>query len=105
MSDVNRRSEDNSTSGVVAEDAPGRSSDDLEFVYDLWVDFMTMRNDGTLLAYADDLRDGLRVNVGEIVTVGSEDAIPAEAQVVQVDIGERIVVKVLAVAERFAARA
>ena len=72
---------------------------------DLWVDFMGMQDDGTLIAYADDLRDGLRVNVGEIVTVGSEDAIPAEAQVVQVDIGERIVVKVLAVAERFAARA
>lgn len=73
--------------------------------YDIWVDFMTMRDDGTLVAHASDVRGGRRVNVGDVVTVGSEDSKPANAQVLQVDIDGRIIVKVLDVAARFAASA
>lgn len=73
---------------------------DLGFVFDLWVDFMRMKNDGTLTARASNLRPGLRLNVGDVILVGGEDSIPAEAQVVRLDISGRIVVSVLDVARK-----
>ena len=68
--------------------------------FDLWVDFMRMCDDGTLTASAENMRPGLHVNVGDVIIVGSEDSIPAEAQVVRLDISGRIVVSVLDVARR-----
>ncbi len=73
--------------------------------YDLWVDFMRMKNDGTLTASGSNLRPGLKVNVGDVIAVGSEDSNPAKAQVVQVDISGTIVLRVLDVAETFATSA
>jgi hypothetical protein len=32
--------------------------------YDLWVDFMTMHDDGTIIARVSNLRGGLRVTAG-----------------------------------------
>jgi hypothetical protein len=68
--------------------------------YDLLVDFMRMDDDGTLTARAEDLRPGLRVNIGDVIVVGSEDAIPAEAQVVRLDISGLIGLRVLDVGRR-----
>lgn len=67
--------------------------------YDLWVDFMAMADDGTLLARTEDLREGLRVTAGDVVTVGSEDAAPAKAQVLTVDIDGTICLRVLGPSE------
>lgn len=63
--------------------------------YDLWVDFASMADDGTLWTRASNLRPGLRVSPGDVVIVGSEDAVPARAQVISVDIDGAIVVKVI----------
>jgi hypothetical protein len=63
--------------------------------YDLWVDFAGMANDGTIWSQSSDLRPGLRVSPGDVIVVGSEDAVPARAQVITVDIGGAIVVKVI----------
>jgi hypothetical protein len=62
--------------------------------YDLWVDFAGMANDGTLWSQSSNLRSGRRISPGDVITVGSEDAVPARAQVISVDIGG-IVVKVV----------
>jgi hypothetical protein len=62
---------------------------------DLWVDFASMANDGTLWSRSSNLRPGLRVSPGDVIVVGSEDAVPARAQVITVDIGGAIVVKVI----------
>ena len=63
--------------------------------YDLWVDFASMADDGTLWSHSSDLRPDLRVSPGDVITVGSEDAVPARAQVISVDINGVIVVKVV----------
>jgi hypothetical protein len=63
--------------------------------YDLWVEFASMANDGTLWTQSSNLRSGLRVAPGDVVTVGSEDAVPARARVISVDIGGGIVLKVI----------
>lgn len=62
---------------------------------DLWVDFASMADDGTLWTQSSNLRPGLSVSPGDVITVGSEDAVPARAQVISVDIGGAIVVKVV----------
>jgi hypothetical protein len=59
------------------------------------VDFMAMADDGTLLARIEDLREGLRVTAGDVVTVGSDDAVPAQAQILNVDIDGTISLRVL----------
>ncbi|MGH8974610.1 MAG: hypothetical protein ACRD0C_15595 [Acidimicrobiia bacterium] len=58
--------------------------------YDLWVDFASMADDGTLWSQSSNLRPGLRVTPGDVITAGSEDAVPARAQVISVE--ERAVV-------------
>ena len=63
--------------------------------YDLWVDFASMADDGTLWSQSSNLRPGLRVSPGDVITVGSEDAVPAHGQVISVDINGAIVVKVV----------
>lgn len=63
--------------------------------YDLWVDFAAMSDDGIAWTHAANLRRGLRVSPGDVVTVGSDDAVPARAQVISVDIGGAIVVRLV----------
>jgi hypothetical protein len=54
-----------------------------------------MANDGTLWSRSSNLRPGLRVSPGDVIVVGSEEAVAARAQVITVDIGGAIVVKVI----------
>jgi hypothetical protein len=54
-----------------------------------------MANDGTIWSQSSDLRPGLRVSPGDVIVVGSEDVVPARAQIITVDIGGAIVVKVI----------
>lgn len=54
--------------------------------YDIWVDFMTMRNDRRLWTRLKDARPGFVPIVGQYAVVGCEDAFPAVAQIVSVDI-------------------
>jgi hypothetical protein len=63
--------------------------------YDLWVDFASMADDGSLWTQSSNLRPGLQVSPGDVVIVGSEDAVPARARVISVDIAGAIVVKVI----------
>ena len=63
--------------------------------YDLWVDFASMADDGTLWSQSSNLRLGLRVTPGGVITAGSEDAVPARAQVISVDINGAIAVRVV----------
>jgi hypothetical protein len=63
--------------------------------YDLWVDFASMAGDGTLWTRSSHLRPGLRVSPGDVVIVGSEDAMPARARVISVDSDGALVVKMI----------
>jgi len=63
--------------------------------YDIWVDFMTMGNDRRLRTRPKDLRPGFVPIVGQYAVVGCEDAFPAVAQIVSVDIEDGIVLQVL----------
>ena len=63
--------------------------------YDIWVDFMTMRNDGRIWSRMSDVRTGFVPVAGQYAVVGCEDADPAVAQIVSVDIEEGIHLRVL----------
>jgi len=63
--------------------------------YDIWVDFMTMRNDRRLWTRLKDARPGFVPIVGQYAVVGCEDAFPAVAQIVSVDIEGGIQLSVL----------
>lgn len=63
--------------------------------YDIWVDFMTMTNDRRLWTRMKDVRDGFLPIVGQYAVVGCEDALPAVAQIISVDIEGRIQLSVL----------
>jgi hypothetical protein len=63
--------------------------------YDIWVDFMTMRNDGRIWTRMSDVRTGFVPVAGQYAVVGCEDADPAVAQIVSVDIEEGIHLRVL----------
>ncbi len=62
---------------------------------DLCVDFMAMRNDGRLWTRMKDARPGFVPIAGSYVVVGCEDADPAVAQIVFVDIERGIQLQVL----------
>ncbi len=63
--------------------------------YDIWVDFMTMRNDGRIWTRMSDVRTGFVPVAGQYVVLGCEDADPAVAQIVSVDTEEGIHLRVL----------
>ncbi len=63
--------------------------------YDIWVDFMTMRNDGRIWTRMSDVRTRFVPVAGQYAVVGCEDADPAVAQIVSVDIEEGIHLRVL----------
>lgn len=53
--------------------------------FDIWVDFMDMRDDGRLWAFTDDAKSGFIPIAGSHVIVGCEDADPAVAKILSVD--------------------
>ena len=63
--------------------------------YDLWVDFMRLRDDGRLRTRLRHARPGLEPTVGMHLIVGCEDADPAVAKVLSVDAEGAIEVQVL----------
>jgi hypothetical protein len=63
--------------------------------YDIAVDFMDMTNDGRLWTRLSDVRSGFVPVAGQYAVVGCEDAKPAVAQIISVDIERGITVKVL----------
>lgn len=63
---------------------------------DIAVDFMDMTNDGRLWTRLSDVRSGLVPVAGHFAVVGCEDAEPAVAQIISVDIERGITLKVLA---------
>lgn len=63
--------------------------------YDIWVDFMSMRDDGRVWTGMRDVREGFVPIAGQYAVVGCEDAIPAVARIVTVDIERGIQLEVL----------
>jgi hypothetical protein len=63
--------------------------------YDIAVDFMDMTNDGRLWTRVKDVRPGFVPIAGEYAIVGCEDADPAVAQIISVDIEGGIQLQVL----------
>lgn len=63
--------------------------------YDLWVDFMRMRDDGRLRTRLRHARRDFIPVAGNYVIVGCEDADPAVAQTLSVDSDGVIEVRVL----------
>ncbi len=63
--------------------------------YDIWVDFMTMRDDRRLWTRLRDVRFGFVPIAGQYAVVGCEDADPAVAQIITVDIERGIQLQVL----------
>ncbi len=63
--------------------------------WDLWVDYH--RRDGAGLTHASvkDLSDGVLIVVGQLISVGNEDADPAVAEVVSIDESGIVHVRVL----------
>ncbi|MGH9244279.1 MAG: hypothetical protein ACRD29_08165 [Acidimicrobiales bacterium] len=63
--------------------------------YDIWVDFMSMTNDRRLWTRMKDVRPGFVPIAGQYAVVGCEDAFPAVAQIITVDIERGIQLQVL----------
>lgn len=63
--------------------------------YDIWVDFMTMRNDGRIWTRMADVRAGFVPTIGQYAIVGCEDADPAVAQILTLDLEEGVHLRVL----------
>lgn len=63
--------------------------------YDIAVDFMDMTNDGRLWTRLTDVRTGFVPVAGHYAIVGCEDAEPAVAQIISVDIERGITLQVL----------
>ena len=63
--------------------------------YDIAVDFMDMADDGRLWTRMADVRDGFVPVAGQYAVVGCEDAEPAVAQIISVDIERGITLHVL----------
>jgi hypothetical protein len=62
---------------------------------DIAVDFMDMTNDGRVWTRMKDVRPGFVPVAGQYAVVGDEDADPAVAQIVSVDIDRGIQLRVL----------
>jgi hypothetical protein len=66
-----------------------------EPAYGIVVDFMDMRNDGRLWTRMKDVRPGFVPIAGQYAIVGCEDAFPAVARIITVDIEQGIQLEVL----------
>ena len=67
----------------------------MDATYDIDVDFMDMTNDGRLWTRLKDVRSGFVPIAGRYAIVGCDDADPAVAQIISVDIENGIVLQVL----------
>ena len=63
--------------------------------YDIAVDFMDMRDNGRLWTRLEDVRPGFTPIAGQYAIVGCEDADPAVARIIGVDIEKGITLEVL----------
>ncbi len=63
--------------------------------YDIWVDFMSMTDDRRVWTRMKDVRPGFVPIAGQYAVVGSEDAFPAVARIITVDIEQGIQLQVL----------
>jgi len=63
--------------------------------YDIWVDLMSMRDDGRLWTRMTDVRTGYVPMAGDYAVVGCEDADLAVARIITVDIEHGIQLEVL----------
>lgn len=63
--------------------------------HDIAVDFMDMTDDGRLWTRMADVRDGFVPVAGQYAVVGCEDAEPAVARIISVDIERGITLQVL----------
>lgn len=63
--------------------------------FDIWVDFMSMTNDCRLWTRMKDVRPGFVPIAGRYAVVGSEDAFPAVARIITVDVERGIQLEVL----------
>jgi hypothetical protein len=63
--------------------------------YDIAVDFMDMTNDGRLWTRMKDVRPGFAPIAGQYAVVGCDDADPAVARIISVDIESGIQLQVL----------
>lgn len=66
-----------------------------EATFDIWVDFMSMTDDGGLGTRTSDVRPGFEPVPGRYAIVGSEDADPAVARIITVDVERGIQLEVL----------
>ncbi len=63
--------------------------------YHIWVDFMSMTDDRRVWTRMKDVRPGFVPIAGQYAVVGSEDAFPAVARIITVDIEQGIQLQVL----------
>jgi len=63
--------------------------------YDIAVDFMDMTDDGRLWTRTSDVRAGFLPIAGQYAVVGCEDAEPAVARIISVDLDRGITLQVL----------
>ncbi len=63
--------------------------------YDIWVDFMSMMDDRRVWTRMKDVRAGFVPIAGQYAVVGCEDAFPAVARIITVDIEQGIQLEVL----------
>jgi len=63
--------------------------------YDIWVDFMSMMDDRRIWTRMRDVRPGFVPIAGQYAVVGCEDAFPAVARIITVDIEQGIQLEVL----------
>lgn len=63
--------------------------------YDIWVDFMSMMDDRRVWTRMKDVRSGFVPIAGQYAVVGCEDAFPAVARIITVDIEQGIQLEVL----------
>ncbi len=63
--------------------------------YDIWVDFTRMQDDGRVWSLLRDVRPGFVPIAGQYAVVGCEDAFPAVARIITVDIEQGIQLEVL----------
>lgn len=66
-----------------------------EHAYDIWVDFMTMRDDGEIWTRLSDVRAGFVPIAGRYAIVGSDEADPAVAHILSVDLDDGLRLRVL----------
>ena len=63
--------------------------------WDLWIDYHRRDGDGLTHASVKDLSNGVSMTLGDLISVGNEEADPAVAEVVSIDERGVVLVRVL----------